>query len=44
MMADEKQPDRMPVPRAWREEFDGLKRYGTRKPRPKKLLESEETR
>jgi hypothetical protein len=38
---DDRQPEREPVPRAWREEFDGIKRIrpiAYRKPTPKEPL------
>ena len=41
MSDDDEQPEREPVPRAWREEFDGLNRSGrsrTKKPAAIALL------
>jgi len=41
MSTDDEQTEREPVPRAWREEFDGLKPirpHGRKKPAPKEAL------
>jgi hypothetical protein len=44
MMPDDQRPDRGPIPRAWREEFDGLKPIrpiAYKKPAPGKPRQAE---